>query len=324
MVINNNNLTGFPGQAAPVYLKTDRLPDNSRPWLRRIVVTLGPLEEWRGAASGQTVRFESNGTPEGLQVNVSVQRTLMGSPPPSSITVRNLAADTRDAIRASLTKVTVEAGWKNTELHKVFQGSVLSAVTERGGTDITTRISAIPGYGALVRGVAAKTFSPGTPVQMAVMELAGCLPGLTVSENGIQGVLGNIGGSGWSFAGSARDALTQLAMEHGFSWHVDDGQFKAVGDKAVFGGCAELSGNGGALLGVSPALTGPLQVQTGVAIRALYIPGVTPGSSVRVNSTVSPKLNGLYRVNNCRLNLGSHGEQWTMDIDSFHNQGDRG
>lgn len=293
-------------------------PDDGRcPWLRRIVLTLGPLEEWRGAGAGQIIRIESDGTPKNLKMTASVQRTIMGMPQPSTISIYNLARDTRDAIRGGLTKLTLEAGWGNMEMHKVFQGSVLSAVHERSGADIVTRISALPGYGALIKGVSSRTFPEGLPVRDVVRELAKDLPGLTVAGTGIEGIPGAIHKGGWSFAGSTKDGLTQLANEYGFSWHVENGEFKAVGDKAAFGGFAKLNGNDGGLISVVPTLTGPMQVQTGVKVKAIYIPGITAGSSIQVESGVSPKLNGTYRVSKVSISLDTHSEQWTMDIESF-------
>lgn len=289
----------------------------SRPWLRRIVVTLGPLEEWRGMSSGQVVQFSSDGTPNGLKVSGTFHKTIMGMPNPSQISVVNLSRDTRNAIRGGLTKITVQLGWKNTDLHKVFQGSVLSAVSERTGADIVTKISAIQGFGALVRGVSSRTYEPGTPVADVVKSLAGDLPGLTVGGSGIEGIKGVIGPKGWSFAGSTKDALTQLANEFGFSWHVDDGAFKAVGDKAVFGGGASINGNDGGLISITPILSGPTQIQTGVKIKAMYVPGVQAGAYVRVSSVISPKLSGNYRVNTCTINVDAYSDQWTMDIDSL-------
>lgn len=295
--------------------------DALRPWLRRIVVTLGPLEEWRGKSQGEVVQFEADGTPKGLKVTGTFQKTLMGIPNPSQISVFNLARDTRDAIRGSLTKITVQVGWQNTELHTLFQGSVLSAVSERNGADIVTKIGALPGYGALVRGVSSKTFAAGTPVRDVVKSMAQDLPGLTIGDSGLEGLDGKIGGSGWSFAGSTKDGLTQLANEHGFSWHVDDGQFKALGDKAKFGGFVELNGKDGGLISVVPTLTGPLQVQTGVKIKAVYVPGITAGGTVRVKSDISPKLNGDYRVHTCNISVDAYSDNWTMDIESFKHMG---
>jgi hypothetical protein len=293
-----------------------------RPWLRRIVVTLGPLEEWRGQKGGTTVQMESDGTPNGLKITGTFSKTIMGMPNPSEVSVFNLAHDTRDAIRSSLTMIRVHVGWKNTEMHIVFQGSVLSAVSERNGVDIVTKISAIPGYGAMVRGTSSKTWAAGTPVKDVVKELAQDMPGLVIDDSGIEGVKGKIGGKGWTYAGNTKDALTELANEHGFSWHIEDGEFRAVGDKASFGGFVELNGQDGGLISVVPMLSGPQQQQTGVKIKAIYVPGVAAGSSVKVNSVVSPKLNGTYRVNTCNISVDSHSDQWTMDIESFKHMQD--
>lgn len=287
------------------------------PYLRRIVVEFGPLEEWRGLATGQTVRFEGDGTMRGLHVSGSFQKTVMGMPSPSTLTVRNLSRDTRDAIREGMTRVTVRAGWQNKELHTVFQGSVLSAVSERSGADIVTKISAAPGHGALIKGISSRSFKEGTPVGEVVRALARDLPGVAVSASAVHGIPGAINKGGWSFAGQTKDALTQLANEYGFSWNIDNGAFKAVGDKAMFGGVTELRGNGGGLIGVTPLLGGPMQKRTGVKIKAVYIPGVTAGSGVRVASVVSPKLNGLYRVHTCDISIDSHSDAWTMDIDAL-------
>jgi len=280
------------------------------------VVTLGPLEEWRGLKKGTVVQFEADGTPNGLKVTGTFQKTVMGMPQASTVTVTNLARDTRDAIRARLTKITVEVGWQNTELHKVFQGSVLSVVSERSGADINTKISAIPGYGAMVRGVSSKSYAGGTPVKDVVKDMAGDMPGLTVADSGIEGLTGQIGSAGWSFAGSTRDGLTQLANEHGFSWTVDGGNFKAVGDKAHFGNYVELTGNGG-LISITPSLTGPMQIQNGVKIKALYVPGITTGGMVKVVSDITLKLSGTYRVHTININVDAYSDSWTMDIESF-------
>ena len=189
----------------------------NRPFLRRIVVTLGPLEEWRGKSRGEIVQFKSDGTLEGLRVTGTFQKTLMGMPQPSQISIYNLSRDTRNAIMGSLTKITVEAGWNNTDLRKVFQGSIMSSSSERSGPDIVTKLVALPGYGSLVRGVSSVTFGAGTPVSVAARKLASDLPGMTVQGGNFQGVAGNIGPRGWSYAGSTKDGLTRLGEEHGFS-----------------------------------------------------------------------------------------------------------
>lgn len=241
----------------------------------------------------------------------------MGIPNPSTIDIYNISQDTRNAIHRGLTKVTIEAGWENTEMHKVFQGSIMSVVSQRNGPDIITKLSALPGYGALVKSVASVSYAPGTKVETAAKDLGSKLPGVDVNGANFQGVEGKIGAGGWSFAGATKDALTELANEHGFSWHIEDGALRAVGDKAKFGGLVELNGQDGGLIMISPTLQGPMQIQTGVKIKALYVPGVQPGATVRVKSSLNKGLNGDYRIASCSINLDAYSDSWTMDLESF-------
>lgn len=290
----------------------------NRPWLRKIKVTLGPLEEWKGSRDGEVITWESDGTLNGLRVTGTFQKTIMGIPNPSQIVLYNLARETRNGIKGSLTKITVEAGWNNTDLRVVFQGSVLNAFSERSGSDIVTKLSALPGYGAIVRGVSSFSAAPGSSVQEVVKRIARDLPGVVVSDNTLSGIQGRIGNGGWSFAGATRDALTNLSEEYGFSWSIVDGEFTAIADKFMLQDFVELNGKNGGLISIVPSVTGPLQYETGVKIKALYIPGLTAGSSVRVVSDVNERLNGVYRIHTMNINIDAYSESWTMDIESFN------
>ncbi|MFQ8890151.1 MAG: baseplate hub protein [Bilophila wadsworthia] len=208
-------------------------------------------------------------------------------------------------------------GWNNTDLRKVFQGSIMSSSSERNGPDIVTKLVALPGYGSLVRGVSSVTFGAGTPVSVAAQKLASDLPGMTVQGGNFQGVAGNIGPRGWSYAGSTKDGLTRLGEEHGFSWSVQDGEVTAIGDRFMLGSYVELNGENGGLISIAPTLTGPMQIQSGVKIKALYIPGISAGHSIKVNSTLNPRLSGTYRIHTMSINIDAYSEAWTMDIESF-------
>lgn len=68
---------------------------------------------------------------------------------------------------------------------------------------------------------------------------------MTVQGGNFQGVAGNIGPRGWSYAGSTKDGLTRLGEEHGFSWSVQDGEVTAIGDRFMLGSYVELNGENG-------------------------------------------------------------------------------
>jgi hypothetical protein len=290
------------------------------PWLRRMILTLGPVAEWAGATSqgsGDVIQITSDGSRNGLRITANVNKSIMGIPMPSTFAIYNLSSKTRTAIQASLTKLTLEAGWSNTITEKVFQGSVLVCYSERQGPDIVTVITALQGVGPLIKSVISKTYAQGTSIVAVIQDIAARIPGIVLSSSGIKGVTGQIGFGGWSFAGSAKDALTALANEYGFSWMIDNGSLYFIGDKAQFSGTLQLNGNNGGLINVSPILSGPLQMQIGVNIKALYAPGVSAGSVVNVNSSVMSKLNGNYRIHTAAISLDCYADVWEMSLESF-------
>lgn len=296
---------------------TENTTPNS-PWLRRIVVTLGPLAEWQGKAKGEVVRFASDGTRQGLRVTGQFSKTIMGMPSPSTVSIYNLSRDTRNAIRASLTKITVEAGWSNTELRKEFQGSVMATYSERNGADIVTKLICLPGYGAIVRGVSSQTFRAGTPLKTAIKTLGKDLPGVTISDSNLAGIDGKIGSRGFSFAGSTRDALTRMAEEYGFSWSIQDGELTAIRDKLILPQTYLLDGEKSGLISVTPVFKGPMQIQTGVRISGIYLPGLTAGRSVAISSKINQRLSGTYRIHTMRSDIDAYSSSWNMNLECFN------
>lgn len=279
------------------------------PWLRKLILTITVGREIK--------EIVSDGTLDGLRITASIKKTVMGMPNPSQISIYNLSANTRSLIQRGLSKVTLQAGWENTELHIAFKGSVMSCISERQGPDIITKLSVMPGFGALMQSVSSISFSEGMAVKDAVKTLAKKLPGITVTDTMLKDIPGTIGKGGWSFAGQTKDALTQLANEYGFSWNIDNDQFRGVGDKAKFDGIVVLDGKDGGLIQISPVLTGPTQIRTGVKIKAVYVPGVQPGSTVRVRSTLQEGLDGDYRINSCSYSLDTFSDSWVMDLESL-------
>lgn len=279
------------------------------PWLRKLILTI--------VVGSEVKQIISDGTLDGLRITASIKKTVMGMPNPSQISIYNLSAHTRSLIQRGLSKVTLQAGWENTELHVAFKGSVMSCISERQGPDIITKLNVMPGFGAIMQSVSSVSYAEGTPVKEVVKDLAKRLPEITVTDTLLKDVPGTVGRGGWSFAGQTKDALTQLANEYGFSWSIDNDKFQAVGDKAKFDGIVVLDGNEGGLIQISPVLTGPTQIRTGVKIKAVYVPGVQPGSQVRVRSTLQEGLDGDYRINTANYSLDTFSDTWTMDLESL-------
>lgn len=59
-----------------------------------------------------------------------------------------------------------------------------------------------------------------------------------------------------------------------------------------------------------------MAIQTGVNIKAIYVPGITVGSTVKVNSKLNSKYNGTYKVHQMNISMDAYSDSWTMDITS--------
>lgn len=285
------------------------------PYLRRMKVQLGPLEEYKGAGSGAVVEFMSDGTRKGLRVSAQITSSLM-SPAFSNITIYNLSESTRNSITKGETKVQLFAGWYNTDLVKVFQGSLLNVWHERSGADILTHLICMPAYGSLARGSTAIRFAPGTPLQNAIERLIKDLPGLKFNKDNLAGISGNIGSRGFSYGGTTKGALTKLAEEYGFSWFVKDEFVGAVADDFTIPAAITIGPDSG-LINVSPILQGPLQVAVGVRIKSLFIPGMRAGAGISVSSKLYPSLNGKpVTIMQCSTSLDCYSDSWTCDMET--------
>lgn len=291
-----------------------------QPYIRNIRMTLGPLggvkNDFEESRRGDVIQIFSDGSRNSMRVDVSVNTSIMGIPECSTFTIYNLRASTRQAIQRGLTKIVVEAGWRNMGMSKIFQGSIMSVVHARSGTEITTTISALPGYASLATAVASKSFAKKTPVKDVITKVCETLPGVTSKNIVMEGIEGFIGNRGWNFAGKASDALTELANQFGFSWHIENGQMHIIKDGKSSGQEIKTSETGG-LISVAPILNGPFQITSGVKIQMYWTPNLMAGRPVNVKSTVSPDLNGSYTIHKCTSNLSTFSDDWTADIESF-------
>jgi hypothetical protein len=60
-----------------------------------------------------------------------------------------------------------------------------------------------------------------------------------------------------------------------------------------------------------------MQIQTGVTATALIVPGLLPGDTVTIQSSVNPQLDGVYMCHTIAYNGDLHGNEWEMCIQSF-------
>lgn len=286
------------------------------PAYRELELYIGPLQEWKGnKGKTRAIKIVSNGNVNTLKVHANISKHCVSIMNQSTIQIWNLSRETINAIRRGGVSVNLYVGYENQQKELLYSGGVIATKTARQGTDFITTLICLTGGSNLMRSTTSKTYTNGVSVADAVTELAQSIPGITVDKTNIN-VAGNIGLAGWSFVGSTKDALDKLAYQFGFSWNIQDGAFVAVQDGKTTGRGVLLNATTGLRM-ISPRLTGPLAIQEGVDIQALWQPNTGPGRLVRVVSETNPELNGSYACHSIEYDLCPKDESWDMSITSF-------
>lgn len=283
---------------------------------KELELVVGPLKEYqKGGSESFAIKIKSDGTLNTLRIHGRISKSMVSIPNSSAISIWNLNETTRNNILQSQISMKLYAGYKGQEKELVFSGGVLSAVVERQGADIVTHLNGLDGQSNLLRSITSKTFGSQIKIKDAIKQIAASIDGVNLNEEDIL-VDGQIGYSGLSISGPTRNVLDRLGEQYGFNWFIEDGSFKAVGDKKTINTITVLDTNA-ALKKVSPLLSGPAQAQIGVDIRSKYVPGVSPASTVRVKSSINKFLNGDYKVHNMELDLDTKSEEWDMGLQCY-------
>lgn len=276
-------------------------------FLRYAELIIGPLADWQGGgSSGEAIRIIADGTNQNLRVAFNAVKGITGSPNKIDIGIWGLSQKTRMAIRGNLTKVQLIAGFESSANSRglVASGAILSAIPERQGPDIVLKITALDGYGGMVRGAYSRAFGGQTPISSVVSDIAANLPGVTV---GLIDIDGNLFQKGQQFSGATADQLNSLADQYGFSWSVQDGVFQAISDDRDSGRSFLFTSDRN-LLSAAPLLNGPMADNVGVEITAKFDARMKPGDQMIIQSSVNPMLDGSYKVTSVNLQFDSHGQ----------------
>lgn len=276
-------------------------------FLRYCELIIGPLADWQGGGStGEAIRIIADGSNRNLRVAFNANKTITGDPNKIDIAIWGLSLKTIQSIRSNLTKVQLIAGYLSSasSASLVASGAILAAIPERQGPDVVLKITALDGYGGMVRGAYSRAFAGGTPISSVVADIAATMPGVSVGEIQIDG---NLFQKGQQFTGSSSDQLNKLADQHGFSWSVQDGVFQAVMDNKDTGRDFFFTSDRNLITAV-PLLNGPTADNVGVEITAKFDARMKPGDRMTIDSRINPALNGSYKSTSVNLTFDSHGQ----------------
>lgn len=275
-------------------------------FLRYCELIIGPLADWQGGgSSGEAVRIVADGSNNHLRVAFNANKSIGGSPNKIDIAVWGLSQKTIQSIRGNLSKIQISAGYLSSDssVGIVASGGILSAIPQRQGPDVVLKMTALDGYGGMVRGVYSRAFDGRTPISVVVQDIAANLPGVTIGQIDVDGQLFQ---KGQQFSGSTTDQLNRLADQNGFSWSVQDGIFQALSDKRDSGRDFFFTSENN-LISAVPLLNGPTAENVGVEVVAKFDARMKPGDRMTIQSSINPALNGSYKATSVNLAFDSHG-----------------
>ncbi len=274
------------------------------------------------------VKILADGSRNTLRVRFSIQRSILGVPICSDISIYNLSNKTQAILRTAMMRCRLRVGWQNYGLYDIFRGQIMTAVTDKQNADYITTVKALTVLGDMTYSTIANSYTEGMPIKNVLEDVVSTLPDIKWDEQRISIPDYKVGYKGLVVAGRSKDCLDKLALQYGFSWSVHFGVFQAIIDgDAGFSTTATLFSSNSTLKKILPILVGPTQIQSGVSIRAILQPFVWPGDRVSVQSSVNAYLNsgfnpdGTYTCHTINYDGDTGGNEWDMEIQSFKNFG---
>ena len=286
------------------------------PFIRNIQVEISSLPEREVTDQLPMYIFKADGTQNNYRIKFDIHKHKITTATPTMVQIYNLSKETRDAISKPELKIVIKAGWENTGLFTLFQGSIMNAVTHRSGPDLITDVYSLAAGGTLGDTVISKTWNEFTTIENAIRDIVGEFRGIETVEINVKDV--SFGGQGFSFAGSACNCLDKLARRYGFSWHVNSRLFVAIDDERTRAGIkAYISYKNGYLLRAEPMLATPWQKQVGVSVASYLHPQLEPGGKLELETQLNDKLNGDYVIHRLQHTGDSHGQEWKSFVESW-------
>lgn len=286
---------------------------------RAIELLVFPVSENSGWVSdSQALRIYSDGTRDTLGMTISIERSIMGVPNSSTVTLYNLSDETRNRLNSPSLKAIVRVSdpYSNGKMQELYTGGILSCSSIRQGADIVTTVFILEKCINLMSSTARVSYSGFANVNESLRKLKSIL---NVSKVTIKGIPEDrkFYSGGFSFAGQPIDLLNKLAFQEGFSWNFDNGELLIMSDDYLSDSSIPISYED-FLIQASPILSGVWKTQNGILVRAYLIPWLTVGNTVSVTSLTNKSCTRSYlRVHTMKILASTIESQWEMQMQCF-------
>lgn len=248
---------------------------------------------------------------DGLRVVFDVEKSLHGKPNPATITVYNLADESRAFVQGKRVHVKLYAGYEDDAAPLLFTGDVRWAPSNLPGVDWITKIEAADGARAHKHARMSKSYGPGTDYRQILKDgIAGMGLKVPTSIDDARELLTKLT-TGFTAAEPSADVIAGLLEHHGMSMSVQDGQAVVLRDDEARPGSAYVVDIETGLLG-TPTYAATKKGKHLLTLRTLLRPELSPGRKIKLTSRTA---NGIFRIERGKYTGDTHGEDWFNDME---------
>ena len=247
---------------------------------------------------------------EGMRVYFKIVKTLKPDSNKATLTIVNLAKETRALFTVKPVHITLETG-HNGEYAKLYEGDLIRGPSKQMGTEWLTELQLGTGHDAMGHARVSKSFKIGADPKTVVKELLSTM-GQTIPKDVDE--LKQVFSSGISLNGPSDKELTRILKVEGMSWSNQDGRVQILkGTDATSAPAIVVSQNTG-MIG-SPELGAPEKAgePAVLKVKKLLDPELSPGGLISVKSKF---IQGTFRVFRVLHSGDTHSQTWYSDIEA--------
>lgn len=240
-------------------------------YLRRVSLTV--------EGAGKAINLHSSGQDDQnqLRVRFRVEQNNRSTPNVCNIYINNLKDETANGIRTEYKRITLSAGYRDSE-RMIFKGEILQVrVGRENVVDKYLHILATSGERARNAAVVNKALAAGHTYRDRVDAAVAAMAPYGITVGHIAELPTKKFARGFAFFGPAKDLLRQVCEGAGASWSIQNDRFQLEkNDRAIPGGTIVLNSKTG-LVGL------PVQTIQGIEGQCLLNPLLVPGGLVKID-----------------------------------------
>lgn len=261
----------------------------------------------------------------GLHMQFKVHKSVRIEPATCEISVYNMTAAHRAAVRQRGLPVILSAGYTNT-VGEIFSGVVRYADNVRQGPDWVTKIQCGDGELSYRFARLSQSWGSGTAMRTVAVALINTLgPQANITAKTLATMTAQFP-RGYHVSGPAALSLDRLLYGFGYEWHFSNGQIVVLQQGQTTGETAVLLSPSTGLVGSpehgSPDPSKPANSTHTLKVKSLLIPTLKPAGLVQVQAEgIGATSPAFFRCQSVDFEGDTFGGPWTSSIECWPVQG---